>query len=96
MTDQDPTAILRRAEHLVHGDRQADYGHPAEDYAKVAAMWSAILGTEVTPIQAIMCMCAIKLSRLAKTPDHIDSWTDLAGYAECGAMTLEYEAEPPG
>jgi hypothetical protein len=27
----------------------------------------------------------VKVARLAETPDHFDSWTDIAGYAACGA-----------
>ncbi|ANP51084.1 hypothetical protein J2Z21_009664 [Streptomyces griseochromogenes] len=41
--EQEAAAITR------DGDRQRTHGHPCEDYTRTAAMWSAILGTEVTP-----------------------------------------------
>ena len=36
--------------------------------------------TDIATMMALM-----KLARLAETPDHADSWRDLAGYAACGA-----------
>lgn len=70
-------------------DRQAVYGHPADDYARTAAMWSAYLGVEVTALQAQMCMVLVKVSRLANTPTHRDLLVDIAGYARTYEMTLE-------
>lgn len=84
--------IVDIAKSLVYGDRGETYGHPAEDYKRVALIWSGILGVEITPIQAIQCMVGIKLSRLSNTPDHRDSWVDIAGYAECGDRINRYEA----
>jgi hypothetical protein len=34
---------------------------------------------------------AMKLSRLSITPDHIDSWTDIAGYARLVELQLKKE-----
>jgi len=34
---------------------------------------------------------AMKLSRLSITPDHIDSWTDIAGYARLVELHLKKE-----
>lgn len=92
-TITEPTQkIVDIAKSLVYGDRGEAYGHPALDYARVAQIWSGILGHEVTPVQAIQCMIGIKLSRLSNTPDHRDSWVDIAGYAECGDRINRYEA----
>lgn len=74
--------VLQRANTIVQ-DRGKSYGHPFEDYQRTAKMWSAILGIEVTPDQAIKCMIAVKLSRLSQTPDHQDSIDDIAGYTWC-------------
>ena len=81
-------SVLIEAERLTTGARQESYGHPADDYAKVAQMWSAILGTEVTPQQAIMCMICIKISRELNLPSR-DNRVDMAGYANCLDM-VEY------
>jgi hypothetical protein len=74
--------VLERANQITK-ERGKTYGHPYEDYVRTAKMWSAILGVEITPDQAIKCMIAVKLSRLSKTPDHQDSIDDLAGYTWC-------------
>ena len=89
---EDTQKIVDIAKGLVYGDRGEAYGHPAEDYARVALIWSGILGVDITPVQAIQCMVGIKLSRLSNTPDHRDSWVDIAGYAECGDRINRYQA----
>lgn len=78
---------LSEALGLVYGDRGADYGHPLDDYRRTAAMWSAILDTEVTPEQAILCMIAVKISRECNAPKR-DNLVDIAGYAECANRVL--------
>jgi len=75
-----PETILEEAQRLVYGDRQADYGHPIDDWTRTAAMWSAILGVPVTAEQAVMCMVTVKLSREVNRPKR-DNRTDAAGYA---------------
>ena len=47
------------------------------------------------PQNLICCIWDIvnKLSRLAVTPDHLDSWHDIAGYAELTYKYLEKETE---
>lgn len=80
--------VLEEAQRLVHGQRNQDYGHPLDDYTRTAKMWSAILGFEVTAEKAILCMCAVKISRQCNHPKR-DNMTDLAGYAACEQMTIE-------
>lgn len=80
--------ILEEANSLVHGDRQAAYGHPLDDFARTAKMWSAILGYEVTAEQVGLCMCAVKISRQVNRPKR-DNLVDLAGYAATVEMVLE-------
>lgn len=87
-------SILTEADRLVSADRQMDYGHPFEDFGRTAQMWSAILGVEVTRTQVAQCMVAVKLSRLSATPNHRDSWVDVAGYAKCGDIVSDIEAQP--
>jgi hypothetical protein len=80
--------ILEEANSLVHGDRQAAYGHPLDDFSRTAKMWSAILGHEVTAEQVGLCMCAVKLSRQVNKPKR-DNLVDLAGYAATVQMVLD-------
>ena len=77
--------VLHQAGELIDGSRQDSYGDPADSFGRAAQIWSAILGIEVSPAQVAMCLAGVKLSRLAHTHDHLDSWVDLAGYAALGA-----------
>lgn len=73
-------------------DRQAKYGPPNKNFANIAALWQAHLrgrygelATLTIDAADVAVMSAlIKVARLAETPDHEDSWVDLAGYAACG------------
>lgn len=77
--------VLTTADGLINGDRAAAYGDPGESSERLGKLWGALLGVEVTPAEVAMCLAALKLSRLAQSPDHFDSWVDLAGYAALGA-----------
>jgi hypothetical protein len=83
--------ILQEAQRLVHGDRQADYGHPLDDFTRTAAMWAAILGHPVTAEQVGLCMIAVKVSRQCNHPKR-DNMTDAAGYSATVQMCIEERA----
>jgi hypothetical protein len=82
--------VLEEALRLTTGDRNNSYGPPTQDFAKTAAMWSAILGTEVKAKHVALCMIALKLSR-ATCAAKRDNWTDIAGYARCGYLCEQAE-----
>jgi hypothetical protein len=73
-------AILQQAIELTHGDRNKNYGTPLVNHQRIAAIWSVILGVEVTPSQVALCMVGVKIARLVETPDHLDSFIDGAAY----------------
>lgn len=82
--------ILDEANELTSKDRQKIYGHPADDFAKVAAMAAPILESDLDPrLKHALYMVQVKVARLLNTPDHHDSIVDLAGYANTYAMVLE-------
>lgn len=70
-------------------ERGAVYGHPSDDFARVAKMAEAIKDCPDPLLRHVLYMILVKVSRLAKTPSHIDSLIDIAGYARTGAMVLE-------
>lgn len=89
MTETIRHQILMDADRLLHGDRQADYGPPEENFARIAAGWAVILGTPVTAEQVARCMAWLKIARLCEGP-HRDSYTDGAGYlALAGELGLK-------
>ena len=75
--------VLTGAETALRG-RMKEYGSPDASLGNIAALWSVILQTEVTPSEVALCMSALKIARLINTPQHFDSWCDLAGYAAMG------------
>lgn len=85
-----PLEILDRARELVYGEREKDYGHPADDYKRTAALWSALLGTEITPGQAALCMVLVKLSREMNAPKP-DNLVDAHGYLLVAGRIKERE-----
>lgn len=73
------TKTLEAASDLINGDRQAHYGTPQENFARIATGWEVILGCDVSPEQVALCMAWLKIARLAHGP-HADSYIDGAGY----------------
>ena len=74
--------VLDRAKKIVDGrDKQPHYGPPEESMARIAQVWSGILGTTITAGQVALMMAGLKLARLGADPAHADSLDDLAGYA---------------
>jgi hypothetical protein len=70
-------------------DRGSIYGHPADDFARVVDMAEGIKDCKDPRIKHVLYMILVKVSRLAATPDHLDSWIDIAGYARTGVMVNE-------
>lgn len=55
------------------------YGHPRENFKNIAAGWSVILGTEVTPQQVALCNVWQKVAREVNKHD-MDNLLDIIGY----------------
>lgn len=81
--------MLHKAEDLINGQRQQDYGDKLQNFAQIAMLWQGVLATKlkvtsaITPEDVALCMMQVKIARLAKSPDHADSVLDIAGYAGC-------------
>ena len=72
-------SILDEAAELIHGPRQQAYGHPVDNFSRIAAMWTVILQHSVTPEQVGLCMAALKLARQIHQPSR-DNLIDACGY----------------
>ena len=79
--------ILTEAHELINGPRQQAYDHPFNDYGKVARIFHAMTGVNLSTKQAVLFMVAVKLARLTTNIDegrwHRDSIVDAAGYLGC-------------
>lgn len=82
--------ILDEANKLTNVDRQDVYGHPADDFAKVARMSMPIMESDIDPrLKHALYMIQVKIARLLNTPQHVDSVVDIAGYANTYSMVVE-------
>ena len=76
--------ILEKAADIVDGERQKDYGSPEQAFKRIANLWGAYLGRELTAKDVSILMMLLKIARLMQNSEHADSWVDIAGYAACG------------
>lgn len=85
-------SVLLEAEQLVHGPRQAAYGHPKDDFSRTAALASILLAKKLnmalTPEDVALFMVCVKLSREVNKHKR-DNLVDLCGYVETLAMLRE-------
>lgn len=87
---QVPTAhtpnILEEANALVHGVRNADYGHPADDFAAAAKAFNAYVEKKYNIANLLeaadvpIFQMIVKIMREANKPKR-DNLVDIAGYA---------------
>ncbi len=88
----DRAELLSTALEAVNARPKA-YGPPERNFTRIASHWNVYLtgkyGAGSAPlldaVDVAAMMALMKIARLEETPDHIDSWVDLAGYAACGA-----------
>lgn len=84
-TDQ-PESVALEAHGHVYGDRQADYGHPREDFTRAAIIWTGLLqhkladGAYIEAEDIGRCQIGTKLARDVHAPKR-DNRVDMAGYA---------------
>lgn len=76
---------LQKANRIVDGVRQQDYGHPLDDFSKTAGMLNGLFrdklagGARFEPEDIPLFMQCVKMSRERNKPNP-DNWTDGAGY----------------
>jgi Domain of unknown function (DUF6378) len=81
--------MLHRAEELINGQRQQDYGDKLSNFSQIAMLWQGTLALKlqpdavITPEDVALLMMQVKIARLAKSPHHKDSLLDIAGYTGC-------------
>ena len=86
--------ILNRAADLLSGDREEDYGDAARNHQCIAALITAYLanrqGDALTPTDAAIVLCLVKIARIAVNSAKLDNYTDLAAYAAIAGECRHY------
>lgn len=78
--------LLEKAAVIVCEDRNQQYGGPENTFKDIAQLWAAYLDEQIGPEDVAIMMILMKVARLkASSYQSGDSWTDIAGYAACGA-----------
>lgn len=85
MSGETRESVLKAALAAVNGARNESYDEPENNFRRISLLWSAYLGWEITPTDVAVMNILQKVGRLMHTPNHVDSWVDIAGYAACGA-----------
>lgn len=79
------TSVLQEADQIVNGARNKAYGSAEDNFQNIANLWNAYTGLSLKAVDVANMMALMKIARLKHSPDHRDSWVDIAGYAACGA-----------
>lgn len=77
--DDLPVELAEQAIDLVYGDRNKMHGSPVDNYKRIAALWGAFLGVEITAEQAALMMVLLKIGREG-TQHQDDNIRDAHGY----------------
>jgi hypothetical protein len=90
---QDPPCVevIDEAKHSI-ADHMIDYGAPAKNYEVASALASLILNKPITPYEIAMIKLAVKLARIAETPDFRRSYVELIA---CAGFAAEFVQAGP-
>jgi hypothetical protein len=83
-TDQFSNAIQ-----TVNAERGAAYGDAKTDFDRAMRLKAVVAECKNPLARHALEMICVKMARLINTPDHLDSWIDVAGYARTGVMVTE-------
>jgi hypothetical protein len=61
--------------------RAKHYGPVGPNIERIAALWSAYLGSNITAHDVGWMMVLVKVSRSRVDPNHLDNYEDARGYA---------------
>jgi len=84
------TTILDQAAKLVNGDRREAYGPPEDNLYRIACLWSAYLGYEVTAEDVCNMLVLVKMSR-GKATYKKDNSVDGVAYLLLADMFGRYD-----
>ena len=90
MVEHGKESILDQAKRITSGDRQKDYGHPTENFKRIADLWNIYLGNRkeggnITVEDIAWMMVLLKIARDQNKTTY-DNLLDSIGYVRTLAM----------
>jgi len=73
--------------------RGEEYGHLEENFSRISAIASVMLGKHVSNYEIAMMLLAVKLGRMQESKFHLDNYIDGINYMAIAAYFLK--DEPP-
>ena len=71
--------------------RGAVYGKVKNDFGRAMRLKAVVAECKDPLARHALEMICVKMARLIQSPDHLDSWIDIAGYARTGVMVTDKE-----
>jgi hypothetical protein len=84
--------FLDKANTLVKGQREIDYGDKVKNHSNIAKLWSAYLDTPVTAHDVAILMTLLKVARTKLGAVSEDTYIDMSAY---GAIAGEIKFKEP-
>ena len=72
--------IYDQARHLTSTERQAQYGAPEDNLGRIAALWSAYLGKDLSAHDVAIMMARVKIGRIGSGVTVRDNSVDAVAY----------------
>jgi len=84
--------LLEKANTLIAGDREKDYGDKVHNHQNIAKLWSSYKDIEITAHDVAIMMVLLKIARTKLGVVSEDTYIDMAAY---GAIAGEIKFEEP-
>ena len=84
--------FLEKANALIAGNREKDYGDKVHNHNNIAKLWSAYLDTYITAHDVAIMMTLLKVARTKLGEVSEDTYIDMAAY---GAIAGEIKFKEP-
>ena len=73
--------FLSKANVLVEGDRQKDYGDKLHNHSNISKLWSAYLDIDIQPHDVAIMMVLLKVARTKLGQVSEDTYVDMSAYS---------------
>lgn len=79
---------LKKANEIVNGKREGQYGSPEDNFLKIAGLWGVYLERLLSPVDVAHMMILLKIARASSGKYLEDNYIDICGYAACASEIL--------